>query len=385
MKFTPEQKSALVHAYLHGESVLNLCQKHNLSRSTLYNWIRESESKELIKNQSVTLKQFRQMTLRQQKLENLVEILQKVDVTTSSPLQDRLNALENLYGDYDVHTLCESLLVDRGTFYNHIKRAKKGNSSHQLRRAQLSQQIKEIYENSNQIFGAKKIRNILSQQGIPVSDEMVRELMREMNLTSIRFGAKSVYNKKHNNPKKDHLQRQFNVSTPNQVWASDVTYFKFHGRFYYICAILDLYARKVIAHKISIKHSTQLISGTFKLAYTTRKPTHPLIFHSDRGTQYSAHSFQKLLHDLDVEQSFSPSGSPHHNAVMESFFASLKREELYRTDYRSLDEFKRRTAEYIKFYNNERPHSTLHYKTPDAVEALYFQRIAKEEQENDST
>ncbi len=156
---------------------------------------------------------------------------------------------------------------------------------------------------------------------------------------------------------------------------SDVTYFRLNGTMYYICVILDLFARKVIAHKISRKHSTQLIAATFKQAYKERSPKEGLIFHSDQGQQYASCSFQNLLATLDINQSFSPSGSPHHNAVMESFFGSMKKEELYRRNYHSVDEFKNCVGKYLDFYNNERPHTTLQYKTPNAYESSYFARL----------
>ncbi|WP_110462391.1 DDE-type integrase/transposase/recombinase [Ruminiclostridium sufflavum] len=90
----------------------------------------------------------------------------------------------------------------------------------------------------------------------------------------------------------------------------------------------EICTRKVIAYKISQKHSTQLITSTFKLVYAERKPENGLIFHSYRGTQYTSHAFQKLLKTCRIKQSFSPSGRPHHNAVMESFFSSMKRRAL---------------------------------------------------------
>lgn len=128
---------------------------------------------------------------------------------------------------------------------------------------------------------------------------------------------------------------------------------------YYICAILDLYSRKVLSYKISQKLSSQLITSTFRAAYEERKPAEELIFHSNRGTQYTAFAFQKLLKTLRVEQSFSPSGKPCHNAVMESFFFSLKWEELYRRHYYSAEEFKECVQKYMDFYNMNRPHTTL--------------------------
>ncbi len=279
-----------------------------------------------------------------------------------------------LYGQYSVHVLCEVLDVPRGTFYNHIFRNKRDNSSYQIRRTQLSEQIKEIYEESNQIFGARKIKAVLANQGEAVSDKMVAELMQEMNLYSIRTGAKKNYVRFNYEKKRDSLKMNFTVHAPNQVWVSDVTCFKLDDKFQYICVIIDLYSRRVIAYKISQKHSTQLIASTFKLAYAERKPEDGLIFHSDRGLQYTSHAFQKLLKTFHIKQSFSPSGRPHHNAVMESFFSSMKKEELYRTNYHSIGEFKQRIKRYIEFYNIERPHATLGYKTPNTYERLFYER-----------
>jgi len=117
-----------------------------------------------------------------------------------------------------------------------------------------------------------------------------------------------------------------------------------------------------------------LITSTFKLAYEGRQPDNDLIFNSDRGVQYTAFAFRKLLMTLTVTQSFSSSGRPCHNAVMESFFATLKKEELYRIKYRSVREFEQSVKEYIVRYNMERPHVTLRYKTPNAYEQAFFEQ-----------
>lgn len=236
----------------------------------------------------------------------------------------------------------------------------------------------QVYEESNQIYGAKKIRAVLASRGEAVSDKMVAELMDEMNIHSIRNCAKKDYLRFNTDKKKDALKMNFSVDAPNQVWVSDVTFFKLNGKFQLICAIIDLYSRKVIAHKISKKHSAQLITSKFKIVYDERNPKLELIFHSDRGTQYTSNSFQALLKECKVEQSFSPSGRPHHNAVMESFFASMKKEELYRTNYHSGAEFKRRIQDYINFHNNERPHATLAYKTPSTHEAAFYEHQTKQ-------
>ena len=379
MKYTTNQKQELVLRYQNGESVSDICTQTGIARSTFYSWLKPYQTTITDAGMIVTPKEFSALKKRVEKLEGIIQVLKSVDCTVSAPLQDKLKALETLYGQFSVHTLCDALEVPRGTFYNHILRNKKENKSYQLRRTELSEQIRQIYDESDQIYGAKKISAVLKSRGVATSDKMVSELMQEMNLASIRTGAKRLYMRFHAQKKNDRLGKQFSASAPNQIWVSDVTYFAYNKKMYYICAILDLYSRKVLSYKISQKHSSQLITSTFRSAYEDRRPAEGLIFHSDRGTQYTAFAFQKLLKTLHVEQSFSPSGKPCHNAAMESFFASLKREELYRRNYHSVEEFKECVRKYMDFYNMERPHSTLGYKAPNAYETLYYARQSQKE------
>ena len=127
----------------------------------------------------------------------------------------------------------------------------------------------------------------------------------------------------------------------------------------------------MIAYKISKKQTTQLVASTFQMAYASRFPEN-FIFHSDRGCQYTANSFRKKLKLANALQSFSRPGTPGDNSVMESFFATLKKEELYRVNYRSFKDFEKSLGEYIDFYNEVRPHNTLKYKTPQQAELNYW-------------
>ena len=193
--------------------------------------------------------------------------------------------------------------------------------------------------------------------------------MQKMGLHSVRTTAKHDYVKNNAKPQKENvLKCQFNAERPDQVWVSDVSCFKLHNRYYYLCVILDLFSRKVVAHRISKKNSTQLVTWAFKNASAERKPAPGLVFHSDRGTLYTSHAFQKLLLSFSAKHSFSNSGKPYDNAVAESFFATLKKEEFYRRDYSSDAAFHHGIDSYIKFYNNKRPHRTLKYMTPSKFE-----------------
>ena len=196
--------------------------------------------------------------------------------------------------------------------------------------------------------------------------------MTEMGLSSVSTTSKRQWKKSNSYERKANiLQRQFHVDAPNCIWISDVTCMKLKDRYYYLCAIVDLYSRKVIAHKVSTRNSTQLIT-TLRMAYDARTPGENLIFHSDQGSQYTSHAFRQLLKKLKITQSFSNAGTPHDNAVMESFFAVFKKEEFYRNNYCSEAELRKKIDEYITFYNQKRPHTTLNLQTPEQYEDAFL-------------
>ncbi len=267
--------------------------------------------------------------------------------------------------------------IAQGTFYNHILRNKRENATYAQRRKELREQIQQVYDENNRILGAKKIAAILRDRGVRVSDEMVLELMREMGIASIRQSTKKIYDRE-NEKDKNLVNCQFDAEHPNQVWVSDVTLFNYKQKHFYICVIMDLFARRVVGHMISHRNSTHLVKMAFQKAYNTRKPEKGLIFHTDRGTNYRSTTFSDYLAKLNIDQSFSKAHTPYDNSVMESFFASMKQEELYRAKYRSEKEVKEAINTYMIFYNERRPHAKLKYKTPSQKEAEYEAHASKE-------
>ena len=270
---------------------------------------------------------------------------------------------------YSVHELCEALDVSRGTFYNHIFR-RVDRSKYEEEKTQLMLKVKQIFDDSEQRYGADKIRTVLAESGLRISAKRVLSIMQELGLHSIRTDAKKVY-KNQMRKKQNLLRRKFTADHPNQVWVSDITYFKIKNAWVYLCAIIDLFSRKVVGYRVSRAASTRLVTTTFRNAYAERGYPQSLTFHSDRGGQYISAAFSKLLQQYGVKQSFSASGTPLDNAVAETFFATFKKEEAYRREYTSERHFRKSVDEYIRFYNEIRPHQTLKYKTPQAFEAAY--------------
>lgn len=370
MKFTPEEKTQFVARYHNGESIGHICKETGVARSTLYHWVKMYLPVVSNAERSYTLKDLQTLTKKTEKLEKIVQILKSVPCTVSSPLKEKLNALELLQNAFDVCTLCEALEVSRGTFYNYILRNKRSDAWFEKCREEYKQLIQQVYDENNQIFGGAKIRAILCGQGHLTSTKYVIELMRELGLYSISPTAKKEYLKTNQPQKKNILQQEFKTDYPNQIWVSDITCFKLNTKYFYTCIILDLFSRMIVAYRISKKNSTQLVSATFRQAYDVRSPKDGLIFHSDRGVQYASYSFRRLLSEHGFIQSFSASGKPHDNAVAEAFFASMKSEELYRQRYSSEKAFRSGVDEYISFYNKRKPHFSLNYKSPEQFEAV---------------
>lgn len=157
------------------------------------------------------------------------------------------------------------------------------------------------------------------------------------------------------------------------MWVCDFTYIRAGGRFYYLCAILDLFSRKVIAYKLSNKIDTQLAIDTVNLAVAGRGTSEGIIFHTDRGCQFTAKKFRKHLDNLNMVQSFSAKGRPYDNAVMECFFKYLKKEETDRKSYCSFQELSLSLFEYINgFYNSLRPPSHNNGLSPNQAEKYFF-------------
>ena len=195
MKATKELKESVVQRYLSGESVEKIIAEIQISRSSLYLWVKQHNEELKEKENHVSVGYYRNLQNKVKRLEEMVEILRKATCHYNSPLREKLYASEELYGQYSVHLLCDTMGVSRATLYNHVLRNKKENTVNARRKEELKEQIQKVYHDSNQIFGAAKITAVLRSQGIKVCDNTVREIMRDLGLKSIRQDAKSLYDK----------------------------------------------------------------------------------------------------------------------------------------------------------------------------------------------
>ena len=372
MKYSKSFRKQIIDQCRNGVSVSSIAKENNVPRSTIYRWLKEENCVEFTE-QIYSPGAIKAMERKVVKLEKIIAILKTVPCTVHAPFRERLNALEQLHNEYDVHTLCETLDVSRGTYYNHVSRNKRDNTWSKKREEEFRILIHDIFFEFDQVLGANKIQAILKQRGYSVTPKYVTRIMQDLGLSSIRTDAKQIYIAQRKKPA-NILQQNFTAPAPNKIWISNVTCFKFRNHWKYICAIMDLYSRRIIGCHIGKSNSSQLLGVALRQAYASRSPSPGLIFHSDRGKPYCSKAFRTKLEQHGMIQSLSRTGKPHDNAVIESFFSSLKRESLYRREYPSESAFRKGVFQYIEFYNTMRPHSSLKQQTPAQFEQAYYKQ-----------
>ena len=267
--YTQEQIVKCRLEYKKGKTLTQISKEQNIPRSTIAHWIKRYNGLPIYPpGYPYVSHKINCQDAHLQKLENICAILRQVQCSVDSPLKVKLYEMEKLADLYPVHALCAALCVNRATFYNHLKRNKKENSSYILRQKEFSFKIKAIYDEYNGILGAYKIHHILRARGNIISLKMVKKLMQSMGLRSIRSTiTKERRKEKRMRMKKENLLKNvFSGNAPNKIWISDITQYCFLDYRVFICAILDLYSRKVIAYKISKKQTTQLVASTFQMA-----------------------------------------------------------------------------------------------------------------------
>ena len=283
-----------------------------------------------------------------------------------------MKAIHILRHQHSIKTLCEVLGVNRSTYYKHFNPLP---STRELENQALRSDILVIYSKAKKRMGAYKIRQrLIIEYNKRVSVGKVYRLMKSMALPKMStVKPKTKHTHSDETTLQNHLKKEFNPKAPNLVWVSDITYVKVSGRFCYVCAIMDLFSRKILSYKASTSIDAKLVLDTFGLAHSKRGCSKGVMFHSDRGTQYTSKEFRKELDRVDFVHSFSAKGHPYDNAVIESFFKYLKHEELNRRTFNTLQELNLSLFEYIEgFYNKNRPHSANEWLSPNEKEMEYF-------------
>lgn len=258
--------------------------------------------------------------------------------------------------------------VSRSGYYHFLKK----NQGKQIDKDfELLSQVRHIHQESRGTYGSRRMVKSLKDQGYNVGRCRARSLMKKAGLEVKRPRKfKRTTDSRHQLPVAPNLvNQQFQVEQPNQIWCGDITYLWTLEGWLYLAVIIDLYSRKAVGWALSSRLTTPLVLEALRMAYWRRKPTQGLIHHSDRGSQYAAEDFQRQLKTFGLIPSMSRKGDCYDNAVAESFFHSLKNEQIGDQAYSTREEARRAVIDYIEmFYNSRRLHSFLGYVSPNDFE-----------------
>jgi transposase InsO family protein len=272
--------------------------------------------------------------------------------------------------------MCHILKVSRSGYYKWLGRPE---SKRKRQHKKWTEQVKDVYDKSRQLYGSPKITQQLLKNGVSISERTVTRIMKENGIRSKTVKKyKATTNSKHMLPVQDNvLDRQFTASKPNAKWVTDITYISTGEGWLYLASVMDLYSRKIVGWHMGERMTKELVLHALKQAYKRQHPGKGLIHHSDRGSQYASADYQKQLQIYEMIGSMSRKGNCYDNACIESFHSVLKKELIYLNKYETREEARKSIFEYIEvFYNNQRIHSTIGYNTPSDFELSYWNQAA---------
>lgn len=280
--------------------------------------------------------------------------------------------MKNNRNVFAIERMAKLFNISRSSYYNWLTRRP---SNRALKNKLLLEKIHKIFDHSKKIYGAIKITQELSKNSEHHNKKKIARLMSNNGLFSIRnrkFRVQTTVVDPAAKYSPNLLDRNFHVTNPNKVWVSDITYIQSKEKLLYLCVIIDLFSRKVIGWSIADNMRTNLVMRALIMAYRNRKPSKGLIFHSDRGSQYTSTKFRMLMSLFNMQQSMSRKGNCYDNACAESFFSCLKTEAIYPHGIYETEIMARMSIfQYIEiFFNKDRLHSYLGYKSPEEFELL---------------
>ena len=266
--------------------------------------------------------------------------------------------------------MCRVLEVSCTGFYRWRKRPE---SKRSKRHRELLAEMKTIHADKDmKCYGSPRMREELVARGQAVSENTVAKLMKDHGLRAASAPKfKATTDSNHAHPiAQNTLNREFEQDSPDRVWLADVTYIWTREGWLYLACVLDTYSRKIVGWSMGDRITQELVIDAFKMALGRRQDRNgELLHHSDRGSQYASGAFQELLREENITCSMSRKGNCWDNAMMESFFATLKKERIHREDYATRSEARASVFDYIeRFYNRLRRHSALGYLSPEQFE-----------------
>lgn len=276
--------------------------------------------------------------------------------------------------DYPVPLLCRVLSVSASGYHAWRKRPP---SRRTLENARLEVEIRAAHRRTRETYGAERLQKDLSAHGVKAGVYRIKRLRRKLGLRCRQMRRfKATTNSRHSLPVAENLlAQQFEAKAPGQIWLSDITYIQTGEGWLYLAGHKDLCTREIVGYAMAARMTKNLVSQSLYRAVTAKRPKAGLIHHSDRGSQYCAHEYRRLLYQFKMRTSMSGKGNCYDNAPMERFWGTLKTELVFHRHFETRQEAVREITEYIElFYNRQRRQEKLGYLSPAAFERGFYEQ-----------
>ncbi|UVM69386.1 IS3 family transposase [Pseudomonas sp. B21-009] len=358
--FTPEFKREAASLVLdQGYSHIEAARSLGLVESALRRWVNQlQEERNGVTPSSKALtpeqQKIQELEARINRLEREKSIFKKGHRALDGRGTRAFALIDQLRAEEPVDLLCSVFEVTRSCYYAHCRKHR----SPDVNRLILRSRVNELFTQSRSAAGSRSIMLMMREDGIAIGRFKVRKLMSEMKLISKQPGSHAYKKATVERPDIPNvLDREFSVSAPNEVWCGDITYVWAQGRWHYVAAVIDLFARRVVGWAFSSRPDADLVIKALDMAYEQRGRPQGVLFHSDQGSQYGSRSFRQRLWRYRFKQSMSRRGNCHDNAPLERLFRSLKTEWVPTVGYMSASLAQQDIGRFLmQRYNWQRPH-----------------------------
>ncbi|HUJ82501.1 MAG TPA: IS3 family transposase [Candidatus Acidoferrales bacterium] len=384
--FTPEFREEIVRlVVVEGQSIAEVARGYGLSDTTVGSWVRKYRAEHAADEPPLELSErarLRELERRNREMEMELAFLKKGGsvLREGAAVSEKYAFIAALYADpcvpaTDAPTMAQMtgwLGVSKSGYYEWLNRPP---SDTQTRREDLALKIRALFDEFGGTYGYRRIHAELARGGEPVGDELVRKLMREMNLVAVQPKPykRTTIPGEPAQPVADLVCRDFSAERPGAKLVGDITYIPTWQGWLFLATVIDCFNKEVIGYAMAEHMRTELVTDALEMAARNHNLEPGCIMHSDRGTQYTSAEYSAKLDELGLRQSLGRTGICWDNALAESFFASLKNERVHHMVYSTRKKAKEDIARYIElFYNRRRIHSALGYRTPHEVRIEYL-------------
>jgi putative transposase len=275
---------------------------------------------------------------------------------------------------YGIGVMSRMLQVSKSGYYKWFKRKP---SKRVLEEGRLEVEIKAAHKRTRETCGPERLQHELKDQGVSVGICRIRRIRKKLGIRcKQKRKFKATTDSRHTLPVAENLlNQQFEATEPNAIWLSDITYIRTEEGWLYLAGHKDLFTGEIVGYAMSNRMTKNLVSQSLFRAVAAKRPGSGLIHHSDRGSQYCAHEYRKLVDQFKMKASMSRKGDCYDNAPMESFWGTLKNELIHHRRYKTREQAIREITEYIEvFYNRQRRQARLEYLSPALYERNFYAR-----------